>query len=127
MDRTFLYRHKNLLAQVHTAQAHPGGADGRAGVNQASLQADLLNAQDRARRQAARIRQLENKLSEQLGDHAWRESGLGAPDDIEQLKRRITELEQRVVDLEGALAERDQELEAARGANRDLINQLNRT
>jgi polyhydroxyalkanoate synthesis regulator phasin len=93
----------------------------------ASLQADLVNTADRAKRQTSRVRQLEKKLSELMGDNAWRESGLGAPDDIDSLKRRITELEQQVVDLKEDLAERDQELDAARGANRDLINQLNRS
>jgi hypothetical protein len=69
---------------------------------------------------------LEKKLSELLGEQAWRESGLGAPTDIDQLQRRITDLEQQVVDLRGQLDERDQELEAARTANRDLITNLNR-
>lgn len=70
---------------------------------------------------------MEKKLSELMGDHAWHESGPGAPDDIDQIERRITDLEQQVVDLKENLTERDQELDAARGANRDLINQLNRS
>jgi len=53
--------------------------------------------------------------------------GYSAPDDIDQTKRRTTDLEQQVVDLKEALAERDQELDAARGANRDLISRLNRS
>jgi hypothetical protein len=125
VDRTFLYRHRDLLAQIHAAQTQPTNP-GSTGVSHASLHADLVNANERATRQAARIRLLENKLSELLGDQAWRDSGLGAPDDIEQSKRRITQLEQQVVDLTSILAERDQELDAAREANRDLINQLNR-
>jgi polyhydroxyalkanoate synthesis regulator phasin len=127
VDRSFLYRHPDLLAQIRAAQAQPTKTAGRSSVTMASLQADLVNAHDRANRQASRVRQLEKKLSELMGNQAWRESGLGAPDDIEQMKRRITELEQQVVDLKEHLAERDQELEAARGANRDLINQLNRS
>ncbi|TCO62851.1 hypothetical protein [Actinocrispum wychmicini] len=47
--------------------------------------------------------------------------GLGAPADIDQLQRRITELEQQVVELHGKVAERDQELDTARTANRELI------
>jgi hypothetical protein len=125
VDRTFLYRHRDLLAQIHVAQTRPTDLGGN-GVSHASLHADLVNANERAARQAARIRLLENKLSELLGDQAWRDSGLGAPDDIDQLKRRITQLEQQVIDLTNDLAERDQELDAARGANRDLINQINR-
>jgi hypothetical protein len=125
VDRTFLYRHRDLLAQIHAAQTQPTDPSGN-GVSHASLHADLVNANERATRQAARIRLLENKLSELLGDQAWRGSGLGAPDDIDQLKRHITQLEQRVIHLTSQLSERDQELEAARGANRDLINQINR-
>jgi hypothetical protein len=34
-----------------------------------------------------------------LGGQAWRDSGLGAPEDIEKVEQRITELEQTVVDL----------------------------
>ncbi|MGW5748515.1 DUF6262 family protein [Amycolatopsis sp. NPDC003861] len=127
VDRTFLYRHTDLLGQVHAAQANPAAADGGGPVvSRASLQADLANTHGQITRQAAHIRQLEKKLSELMGEQAWRESGLGAPTDIEHLQRQITQLEQRVVDLRGQLEERDQELEAARTANRELIANLNR-
>jgi hypothetical protein len=127
VDRTFLYRHADLLGQVHATQANPAAPQGDGPmVSRASLQADLANAQGQVTRQAARIRQLETKLSELLGEQAWRESGLGAPADIDQLQRRITELEQQVVDLRGQIGERDQELDAARAANRELIANLNR-
>lgn len=95
-------------------------------VSRASLQADLANSHGQVTRQAAQIRQLESKLSELLGEQAWRDSGLGAPADIDQLQRRITDLEQQVVDLKSQLEERDQELDAARAANRELITNLNR-
>jgi hypothetical protein len=32
---------------------------------------------------------LSNRLPEALGEQAWRESGLGAPDDINTLQRRV--------------------------------------
>lgn len=114
-----------MLAQVHAASAEPPGGDAGPLASRASLQADLANALDRSNRLAARVRHLEAKLSELLGEQAWRESGLGAPDDIEQLKRRITDLEQEVVTLTGQLGERDEELQAARAANRQLISRLN--
>jgi hypothetical protein len=121
VDRTFLYRHADLLGQVHAAQANLAAAQGNGPmVSRASLQADLANAQGQV------TRQLETKLSELLGEQAWRESGLGAPADIDQLQRRIIELEQQAVDLRGQIEERDQELEAARTANRELIANLNR-
>jgi hypothetical protein len=127
VDRTFLYRHPDLLEQIHTAQAHTivGDPRGRT-VSRASLQTDLANAADRAARQAARIQQLEHKLAELLGEHAWHQSGLGAPSDTDHGRQRITDLEQQVVDLQRQLDERDRDLEAARAANRDLIVNLNR-
>ncbi|MFC9706067.1 hypothetical protein ACFTWD_35870 [Streptomyces sp. NPDC056943] len=124
VDPAFHYRHKDLLAQVHGAGIEPPGDNLGPLVSRALLQADLANALERSNRLAARTRQLEAKLSELLGEQAWRESGLGAPDDIDQLKRRITNLEQEVVTLAGQLEERDEELVAARAANRQLISRL---
>src|SRR5205814_1528147 len=90
VDRTFLYRHRDLLEQIHALQAQPRTATGVGpAVSRASLQADLLNAQQRAARMAARVQQLEKRLSEALGEQAWRQSGLGAPDDIDALNQRI--------------------------------------
>ena len=74
---------------------------------------------------AARIHHLEKRLSEALGDQAWRESGLGAPADIDALSQKITHLEQQVLDLKLQLEERDEDLAAARAATRELMTQLN--
>ena len=98
VDRTFLYRHRDLLA-----------------------------AHQRALRLTARIQQLETRLSEALGDQAWRESGLGAPADIDALNHKIANLDQHVTDLQLQLDERDSELAAARAANRELMARLNAT
>jgi hypothetical protein len=127
VDRTFLYRHRDLLEQVHASQAQPPDAGTGPAASSASLKADLLNAHHRAERMAARVRQLEHKLSALLGEHAWRESGLGAPDDIDELKQQNALLEQHVADLRLQLDERDQDLTAARSANRELMAQLNTT
>jgi hypothetical protein len=127
VDRTFPYRHSDLLALIHTAQTDPRtSAAGGPMVSRASLQADLANAHARLSRQAAHTRQLERRLSEALGEQTWRESGLGAPTDIDELQRRITALEQKVVELSGQLVEREQDLDAARGANRELMAKLNK-
>jgi len=126
VDRTFLYRHRDLLEQIHAAISTPPDQPAAAPlVSRASLQADLVNAHERNRRLAARIRQLEARLSEALGEQAWHESGLGAPEDIEALKRRITELEQELVGVGDRLDLTDQQLTAARAANRELMTQLN--
>ena len=74
---------------------------------------------------AARVQQLESRLSALLGEHAWRESGLGAPADIDALSQRNHALEQQISDMRLQLGERDQDLAAARAANRELMTQLN--
>jgi len=127
VDRSFLYRHRDLLGKIHAIEASPPAAGGSAGpaVTRTSLQADLAAAHERAIRLTARIQQLEHRLSEALGEQAWRESGLGTPADIGALSQKITHLEQQVIDLHLQLEQRDEELGAARSANRELMAQLN--
>jgi hypothetical protein len=127
VDRSFLYRHRDLLDKIHALEAAPPGPGDTLGpaVTRASLQADLLAAGERAQRLNSRVRQLEKRLSETLGEKAWQESGLGAPADIDNLNHTISHLEQQVIDLRLHLDERDQDLTAARAANRELIAQLN--
>lgn len=118
VDRSFLYRHPDLLDQIHHTQTMPATGWQTTPVSTESLRADLANADQRITRLAARNRQLEHKLADMLGTRAWQESGLGAPPDIDQLQRRVTELEQHTTQLNAQLADRDQELAAARAANR---------
>jgi hypothetical protein len=127
VDRTFLYRHRDLLTKIHALEAAPPAGSNHAGpaVTRASLQTDLLAAQERAIRLSARIQQLEHRLSEVLGEQAWRESGLGTPADIDALNQKINHLEQQNTDLKLQLTERDDDLAAARSANRELMTQLN--
>jgi hypothetical protein len=49
-----------------------------------------------------------------LGQQAWCEPGLGAPADIEALKRRIVELEQELVGARDRHEQAGQQLAAAR-------------
>ncbi|WFB85601.1 MULTISPECIES: DUF6262 family protein [Streptomyces] len=127
VDRTFLYRHRDLLALVHAAELEPARQDPAAPspVSLASLQTDLANAHARNTRLLVRVQQLERRLSELMGEQAWQESGLGAPADIEELQRTITRLEQRNVELSSNLEDREAELDAARAANRELTRSLN--
>jgi hypothetical protein len=126
VDRTFLYRHRDLLAKIHALQAEPVAGDGTGpAVTRASLQADLLAAHERAVRLNTRIQHLEKRLSEALGQEVWRESGLGAPADIDALNQKIAHLEQHVTDLRLQVEERDEDLAAARAANRELMTRLN--
>ena len=60
VDRTFLYRHRDLLEQLHAAATQPPDKpEIGPPVTRASLQADLLAAQQRCARMAARTQQLE--------------------------------------------------------------------
>lgn len=68
---------------------------------------------------------LEKRLSETLGEQTWRESGLGAPADIDALNHTIAHLEQQMIDLRLQVEERDEDLAAARAANRELMARLN--
>lgn len=125
VDRSFLYRHRDLLTEIHTAELTPPDQPAGPAVTRASLQADLAAAHERAQRLASRIRQLETRLSQTLGVQAWHDSGLGAPTDIDALTHKINQLEQQTIDLHLQLDERDQDLAAARAANRELMAQLN--
>ncbi len=128
VDRTFLYRHRDLLGKIHATQAGPPSGNGAGpAVTRASMQADLLAAHDRAPAHrphpAARITPVWRTPS----DQAWRESGLGAPADIDALTHKIANLDQHVTGLQLQLEERDSELAAARAANRELMARLNAT
>ncbi|MFF9870409.1 hypothetical protein ACF1G0_34390 [Streptomyces sp. NPDC013953] len=92
VDRTFLYRHRDLLGLAHAQAAEPPAVPGGRGptVSRASLQADLLAADARSARLAAQVRGLEARLGEVLGEQVWREVGIGGPADAEQLKVKIT-------------------------------------
>jgi transposase-like protein len=127
VDRSFLYRHRDLLEKIHALAAEPPAANERVGpaVTRASLQADLLAAHERAARLHSRVQHLEHRLSDALGEHAWRQSGLGAPADIDALHLQITHLEQQVIDLRLQLQERDEDLAAARATNREFMARLN--
>jgi hypothetical protein len=129
VDRTFLCRHRDLLEKIHAIEAGPPPAGRGPGpaVTRASLQADLLAAHERAVRLSTRVRHMEKRLSEALGEQAWRESGLAAPAGIDALNQKISQLEQQVIDLRLQLEEQGDDLAAARAANRGLMAQLNTT
>jgi hypothetical protein len=64
----YLYRRRDRLERIHTAETQPRDTPGTGpAVTRASLQADLLAAQQRCARMAARTQQLEQRLSELLG------------------------------------------------------------
>jgi chromosome segregation ATPase len=127
VDRSFLYRHRDLLEKIHALAAEPPATSERASpaVTRTSLQADLRAAHERATRLHSRVQHLEHRLSEALGERAWRETGLDAPADVDALHQQINRLEQQVIDLGLQLAERDAARAAARATNREFMARIN--
>jgi chromosome segregation ATPase len=95
-------------------------------VSRQSLLADLANLRGHNERLRRQVNKLARRLSDALGEEVFRASGLGGPDDTEQLRRRVSELEQTMMDLRQQLEERTEELDAARTTNRDLMAEVNR-
>lgn len=128
VHRSLIYRHPDLYAAVITKAAEPpAAAQTGPSASRPSLMADIANLTDRVRRQDVHIRQLEQRLADALGDQVWRQSGLGGPPDYAVLEKRISHLEQENADLQRQLAERNDDLVAARGANRELMARNNRS
>lgn len=126
VHRSFLHRHPDLHAQIVAAAEQPNPAPLAGTVSRRTLDADNLNLRETVRRQAQHIADLESRLSELLGDQAYIRSGLGAPHDHNALQQQILTLQAEVQQLRAALDERTDELDAARLAHRQLMNQVNR-
>jgi polyhydroxyalkanoate synthesis regulator phasin len=113
------------------AAAHPGrrpvGSPASTAASKQSLLADLANLRDQNRRLRKQNTDLTARLSEVLGEEAFRAGGIGRADDTEALRARVGQLEQQVLDLRQELEERTDDVGAARAANRDLMALANRT
>jgi len=96
-------------------------------ISHRSILAEAANLHEQNRRLAKQIRDLEDRLSELLGQHAVDRSGLGAPASTAALHTDFEAERETVVNLRRALEERDEELAAARETNRRPMNQLNRS
>lgn len=127
VHRSLIYRHPDLHAAI-TARAAteppPGTVTGPSASKQ-SLVADIANLTDRIRRQDTHIRHLEQRLTEALGEQVWQQAGLGGPPDHDALQKRVGQLAQHITELRQQLADRDDDLDAARAANRQLMSSLN--
>lgn len=91
-----------------------------------SLEADNLNLLAAARRQTQHIADLEARLSELLGEQAYSRTGLGAPRNHAALEEQNHTLQNEIQELQAKLQGQEEELGAAREANRQLIGQLNK-
>ena len=129
VHRSFIHRHADLHAAVLKAAADtitdpPPAATA---ISHKSVLAENANLHEQNRRLAQQVSDLEDRLSELLGQHAFDRSGLGAPASTAAIHAELEAERQTAQDLRRALEERDDELAAARETNRRLMNQLNRS
>jgi hypothetical protein len=128
VHRSFIHRHPDLRAAVIAAAEDPAasGPAGAAAVSRRSLLADNANLRERSRRLEQHARSLEDRLSELLGTQISQRTGLGPPPDVAALKDQMLALRQENLDLRRSAEEREEELAAAREANRRLMTELNK-
>ncbi len=128
VHRSFIHRHPDLHAAVLKAAAStttdPSPAS--TAISHRSVLAENANLHEQNRRLAQQISDLEDRLSELLGQQAFGRSGLGAPSGTAAVQAELEAERQTVLDMRRALEERDEELAAARETNRRLMNQINR-
>jgi chromosome segregation ATPase len=132
VSRKFIYAHPELRAQIEqrarqSAMAVAGGAvaDGR--VTIASLRADAANAKAQNARLREQLRSLEQRLSVTLGREVASEIDPAGHQPPDQLRGQLDAAHARAFELEEALADAREELEAVREINRELLAGQNRT
>lgn len=127
VHRSFIHRHPDLRAAVITAAEDPAasGPAGASAVSRRSLLADNANLRERNRRLEQHASSLEDRLSELLGTQVSQRTGLGPPPDIAALNDQVQALRQENLDLRRRTEEGEEELAAAREANRRLMTELN--
>jgi chromosome segregation ATPase len=103
-------------------------------VTEASLRADLANAKEQNRQLVEELTALKHRLARDLGAEADVVAGRQRSPLLDQLEERAAELEadnhqlrERVRRLEADIRELTDTLEAARGLNRDLMQEVNRS
>ena len=126
VHRSFIHRHLDLRAEVYAAADEPSAAATATTTTRQSLEADNLNLRATVRRQTQHIADLEARLSELLGEQAYSRTGLGAPRNHAALEEQNNTLQNEIQELKAKLQDREEELGAAREANRQLIAQLNK-
>ena len=102
-------------------------------VTEQSLRVELANARERARRLGEENGVLHERLRRHLGAAADIARGDAYEPLVERLEQRAAELEsdnhrqrQRITQLESAIRELSESLDAARAMNRELMSELNR-
>ncbi len=135
VGRKFIYDHGDLRAEIElkaakATQRQANDMIAAARVTGPSLRADLENSKALNRRLQGQVRALEQRLSQAEGARLIADDLL--PEDIvaqladSQLARRINQLEQELFEATERLRRTDEELDAARAINRELIQKANR-
>ena len=127
VHRSFIHRHLDVRADVYAAADQPSAAAAATTTTRQSLEADNLNLRATVRRQTQHIADLEARLSELLGEQAYSRTGLGAPRNHAALEEQNHTLQNEIQELQAKLQDQEEELGAAREANRQLMGQLNKT
>jgi polyhydroxyalkanoate synthesis regulator phasin len=125
VDRSFLYRHHDLRAQILALAAEPDPPQSSTRTSHRSLLADIANLRAQNERLRHQKAKLAERLSEVFGDKVFDDAGLTRTDESDKLRKRVAELEQQILDCRQNLQDRDDELAAARAANRDLMTLIN--
>ena len=125
VDRSFLYRHHDLRSQILALAAEPEPHSASTRTSHRSLLADLANLHAHNERLRHQNTKLSERLSEVFGEQVFHDAGITRTDEIGTLRTRVAELEQQLLDRRQDLQDRDDELAAARAANRDLMTRLN--
>jgi Family of unknown function (DUF6262) len=126
VDRSFLYRHHDLRAQIHARATAPENSPASTAASKQSLLADLASLREHNQRLRRQNIDLTARLSEVLGEEVFQASGIGRTDESGALRTRAGQLEQQMLDLRQELQERTDDLDASRAANRDLMTLANR-
>jgi chromosome segregation ATPase len=132
VSRRFIYDHPELRAAIDLKATEAiarfsGQLAATAQVSAASLRADVENTKAENQRLRERLRVVEARLSEALGQEVTAElaaKGIVAGDMV--LAEQIASLHARISELEADLRRRCDDLDGARQANRELMAELNR-
>lgn len=138
---SLLYADVGLSSRVATARdrQRQAGTDrawrlpARSLVTEQGLRTELANAKERCRRLSDEVVLLRERLSHHLGAVADIARGEALSPLIDQIEQRNAELEadnhrqqKRVTQLESDVRELNENLDAARALNRELMSELNR-
>jgi chromosome segregation ATPase len=131
VSRKFIYTHPDLRAQIEhralqaiTRSTSTSTAETR--VTAASLRADVENTKAHNQRLRQQLRTLEQRLSETLGQQVADQLRGDQTDRPEELRRELEVANARAFELQEALADAREELDAVREINRELLADRNR-